>query len=254
MGLLRSEDYEQAATLLAQARSEEPESDLVARLLATARFRGGEPRLARPLLEEQVERHPEDPTPRLSLAAVLEELGDYAGAVAHYREVLAGDAGNTEAMAALSGLAARLGRREDALAWMRRAHQAAPDRLALTLKLARLELDSGRLTEAETLYRRILESHPGQRQALGTLAVLLARRGRFDEALELLDRRLELFPDDIKAHYNKAVVLEDAGRLSEAAGAYEVFLERAPPELARETAQARRFLARQTAGGSASRP
>jgi tetratricopeptide (TPR) repeat protein len=101
-----------------------------------------------------------------------------------------------EAARARARIAARTGRREEALEGYEEALRSAPPRdpeLLAGVGLARLRAGKG---EAEEPLRLALELAPGHPQALRGLAELEVRRGRSAQAAELLERAVAADPQD----------------------------------------------------------
>ncbi|HYC14016.1 MAG TPA: tetratricopeptide repeat protein [Stellaceae bacterium] len=134
-------------------------SDKSARLLAEAQrlIRDGAYPDAARQLEAAIAEGGSDPALHSELAAVLERLGDYEGAVEHFRRSL------------------------DALA------PSDPGRPRAMLRLAASLQDCNKVVEAQQWYRKILEIDPANPAALLCLAVLV-EDGDVSEARGLMDR------------------------------------------------------------------
>ena len=195
---------------------------------------------------------PDEDTVRQSLELALEQhqTGNLAEAERVYREVLAADPDNGDALHLLGMIALQLGRNEVAVELIERSHRLRrPDPVslnnlgkaymglsrprdakrcfakALALKadyaethqnLGVLNTELGRSKEAERSFRRAIALAPDYADAHYNLAHLLIKLGRFEEAERCCRRALAIKPDFAEAHHNLAVVLSDMGRLEEA--------------------------------------
>ncbi|HEV8308537.1 MAG TPA: tetratricopeptide repeat protein [Methylomirabilota bacterium] len=98
----------------------------------------------------------------------------------------------------------------------------------------------GRLEEAINCFDRVLELEPAcHGLALDNKAQCLEARDRLEEALACYGRAVELLPGNATAWYRKGIVEEKLGHGAEAIGSFQRFLAVAPPELAKEIADAR---------------
>ncbi len=164
--------------------------------------------------------------------------GDLAGAEMLYRQVLAADPVNPDALhflgviahqvgqheesAALIGqaiarnptdpsyhsnlaLACRaLGRTGDAVAALETAHGLAPGHVEIMVNLGSLHGLDGRIDTAMALFRRALDLEPDYAEAHFNLGTGLTRLGRHREAVPKSRRCLDLAPDHAEAHFNLA--------------------------------------------------
>jgi Flp pilus assembly protein TadD len=118
-----------------------------------------------------------------------------------------------------AGAAFRQGRREEAIALLRRALAQREDPAVLS-DLAVVLAQSGRTEEAETAVRRALELRESYPEAHGNLALLLCAQGRAAEAESAFRRALQLREDYPEAHNNLGALLARQGRAAEAETAY----------------------------------
>jgi tetratricopeptide (TPR) repeat protein len=154
-------------------------------------------------------------------------VGDHAGALARYGDILARNPDDRTALAGQALALENLDRHRDAAAawreYLRRepASRHAADRLAM---LARAGLPAG---EARTALTTALAIAPRSVVLLDALARLELDGGDSLAAGALLGRAAALAPNDAGAQYNAAVTLDRAGRPREAAGFYAAALRAA---------------------------
>ena len=152
----RSQEAEQ---LLARVIEQQPDNAQALTALAELRTARGALPEATDLLRKAVE-HSTSIAPRLSLAQLLVRQGDLAGAKAQLDAAtkIAPDNPEVGAVAGLVALAE--GRPKDAAELLKKAEAALPNRLGVTLALARAELASGAPDAARSTVRRVLEVAP----------------------------------------------------------------------------------------------
>ena len=198
---------------------------------------------------------------RADLGAAVEhhQAGRFAEAEAMYREILAADASNPDALHLLGMLSSEMGRHETALGYIARAitlnpapwyyhsnlgnvFQALgryPEAILCYQEALRLDQEnaqpyynlgnalarSGAHEDAITAYREALRRDPANAQAHGNLGSALANLGRFQEAVACLQRALRLKPDDAEFVNNLGTAREGIGRRSEALLCYRRAVE-----------------------------
>jgi len=146
-----------------------------------------------------VERVPNSARAQLGYARQLAERDDLEGAIAHLRQSLRIYPTRIEAVARLGLLLAEVGREDEALDPLYRAHLADPGRLELTDVLAGILTRRGEFERAEAVLRRSLEARPTFLWIQYDYGRWLAERGRYREARPLLEQALPRLPDDHRA-------------------------------------------------------
>ena len=121
-----------------------------------------------------------------------------------------------------------LRRMSEATACYRRALELKPDYVEAHNNLGVALEDEGKLDEAVACYRRALELKPDYAESHSNLGNALKGQGKSSEALTCYRRALELKPDYAEAHYNLGIALKDGGKLDEAVACYRRALELKP--------------------------
>lgn len=98
----------------------------------------------------------------------------------------------------LSGLARRMGKVDEAIAWCERAEKSAPS-AAAAIMLGYALRNAGRPEEAHQAWLRALRRDSGNVELRVDIAEHLAARGRIDEGIRWLDEALTLRPEHPKA-------------------------------------------------------
>jgi golgin subfamily B member 1 len=132
----------------------------------------------------------------MRIAAIDERLGDVDRAAQAFTKVLAIDAGDAEALAAIEQLFTRTQRWEDLIGVIeRRVEQAADaaDREALYASMAQIhDQRLGHPEDAVVAYQKVLDLDPGSDRALRALDDLFTRQKQWDKLAENLEAQLAL--------------------------------------------------------------
>ncbi len=156
----------------------------------------------------------------LHLRGVLAlQAGRPADAVASIESALRVDAASAQAHNSLGEAYRRLGRLEDAAARFREAAALAPDSADALYNLASVLRRQGRAEEAVETFRGALAVNPAMAEAHVRLGETLNALGRSAEAIAAHEAALALRPDYAPAHNALGLALRDAGRLDDALAA-----------------------------------
>lgn len=169
----------------------------------------------------------------LARALALHRAGELAQAMPLYREVLALDPRQPDALQLLGAAELQAGRPAVALTLFDAfvaAGAAVPPELHGNRAAALREL--GRGVEALAELARALALRPGDAKALSNRAATLLDLGRADEALPSIEAALALDPRDAAAWHNRAGVLMALGHPAEALAACDAALALAPDRAA----------------------
>lgn len=152
----------------------------------------------------------------LRQALDLEQLGRLDDAEALYRQVLAKQPGNADALHLLGILSHRRGRPAAAVELLQKAARRAPRDSRILNNLGQILKAAGNPDEAEKTFRRAIAFKPDFADAHNNLGTMLAARGRKEEAEACFQKALRLNPDHGPALYNFATVMLAANRFAEA--------------------------------------
>ena len=154
------------------------------------------------------------------LAIQHHQSGRAAEAEAAYRQVLAIQPDNADALHMLGLLAHQLGHHDAGAELIVQAVAIAPENSVFHSNLATVLFESGRLDEAIAAYRRTIELEPGYAGAHNSLGHALTLKGELDEAVAACNRAIALQPDYAMAHNNLGNALGKIGRLDEAIASF----------------------------------
>jgi predicted O-linked N-acetylglucosamine transferase (SPINDLY family) len=156
------------------------------------------------------------------------QAGRFADAEAIYRQVLAKEPNNADALHLLGALASAIGRHEEAVALVRRALSlqplAAPYFVSLGFALGSL----GKLETAAAAYRNALALDPRNLEAMNNLGTMLHQLGRFEEAIKIYRQALAINPAAVDFHYNLGNSLRESGDLNAATTCFKRAIELQP--------------------------
>jgi tetratricopeptide (TPR) repeat protein/SAM-dependent methyltransferase len=157
----------------------------------------------------------------LGQALRLHQAGQLVEAETLYRQVLAREPAQVDAMQLLGLVAHQRGRHDVAIDLIGRAIGLKDDAPHFHANLSQVLRAAGKREEAEVSYRRALALKPDYLDAWLGLAIVLQEMGRAGDAEVSYRQVLALKPDLAEAHNNLGNVLEELGRLGEAAQSYE---------------------------------
>jgi protein O-GlcNAc transferase len=155
----------------------------------------------------------------LQIALQHHQSGRLANAEALYRQILAVQPNQGDALHLLGLLASQAGRHQSAADLIRRAIAVNPANLDYYINLGNALVAQGQLDEAITTYGRVLQFKPDFAMAHNNLGATLKARGRLDEAIASYRRALRIDPGYTDVHNNLGVALQEKGQLDEAVGA-----------------------------------
>jgi predicted O-linked N-acetylglucosamine transferase (SPINDLY family) len=154
------------------------------------------------------------------LAVQHHQAGHLREAEQIYRQVLAREPGNFDAIHLLGMIAYQSGRREEAVDLIRQAIAIHPNFPEAHSNLGGIFADLGRRDEAVASYRHAITLNPNLPGVQNNLAGVLLERGDLDQAIAAYRCSLALRPGDAEIHQRLGNALSAAGRVGEAIAEY----------------------------------
>jgi serine/threonine protein kinase/Flp pilus assembly protein TadD len=159
---------------------------------------------------------------------------DWAGADACYQRALALEPGNAMVVRGAGGLAATLGRLDEALALHRRAVELDPLSAAARMNLGTYAYYAGQFDEAAAAFRKSLELSPAIPVVHHDLARVYLAQRRPHEALTEIQQE----PEPVWRLFGQALVYHDLGKKQEADAALREFIAKFSDDSAYQVATA----------------
>lgn len=169
-----------------------------------------------------------DPAALLAAGLTAHQGGDLSGALALYRQVLALERDNAEAIHLIGVIAYQTGDPATAVNVIGRAIARDDGVAAYHSNLGEALRALGRLDEAVAAYGRAVELDPGFADAHRNLGIAELARGNAAAAAACFNRVLARDPDSVAALHGLGLALDAQGRIAEATVAYTACLERDP--------------------------
>jgi predicted O-linked N-acetylglucosamine transferase (SPINDLY family) len=160
----------------------------------------------------------------LQLAISHQQAGRLAEAEGIYRQVLAVNPQQPDALHLLGMLASQVGRLDIALDLIRKALAVRPGTPDYLDHLSRVLTAAGRMDDAIVALHEMLAACPDAADAHRRLGILLQNRGRHDEAIPAYQRAIALNPQDRQSRHNLAVALHATDQHDESAQQYRSVL------------------------------
>jgi len=154
--------------------------------------------------------------------------GRLAEAEAIYREILAENPQDADALNLLGVIARQRGNLPAAIDLISQAVRLRPDFADAHGNLASVLKDAGQPDAAADLYRRTIQLNPNYAKAHHGLGDVLAGNGQLDEAIDSYRRAVQIKPDFIDAHYGLAYALLRNGDTAAAVDSYRRVIQLNP--------------------------
>ncbi|HVX87234.1 MAG TPA: tetratricopeptide repeat protein, partial [Phycisphaerae bacterium] len=165
---------------------------------------------------------------RSNLGEAHRRAGRREEAVAWFRKALAIQEAYPDAYTNLGLALMELGRAEEALAAFERAVQLRPGHAAGHSNVGDALAKLGRVEEAKRAYERALELNPRSAAALNNLANFCMLEGKLEEAQKLYGRAVDAEPTDVVALQNLGTLLSRVRNFAGARQVYEHFARAHP--------------------------
>jgi protein O-GlcNAc transferase len=168
--------------------------------------------------------------PSIQVATQHHQAGRLAEAEKIYRQILARQPEDAEALYLLAIITGQKGQMESAVDMTRRAIRANPNLAEAHHSLGVLLQQMGKAAESIAPLRTAMEMKPDYARAHHNLGVGLQALGRHEEAIAALRQAVRIMPGYVKANYNLSTSLEALGRYEEAIEALKQVIRLTPKD------------------------
>src|SRR5688572_8667932 len=190
--------FDRAIAMLRQARTLSPGDPLVEIRLARSQQGAGNGDEAVRTLQAAVAKFPKEPGVKLSLASTLERERKYSDAEAIFRQMIAEDPKNADALNSFGYMLAERGQKlDEAVGFVQRALAIEPDNGAYLDSLGWAYYKQNRFDLAEAPLRQAAAHLPTVSVIQDHLGDLLNKRGMLDEAIAAWQKALDGDGDSI---------------------------------------------------------
>jgi len=162
------------------------------------------------------------------LALQHHQAGRLAEAENLYRQILAAEPRNADALHLLGVVAAQVGKHDVAVDFMTKAIALTSNFPEAYYNFGKVLFESGRAGEAIAAYRQAIVLQPNYAEANANLGYALRDQGQLDEAIAAYRQAIALQPTFSEAHNNLGNALRDQGQLDEAIASYRQALALKP--------------------------
>ncbi|HZI42306.1 MAG TPA: tetratricopeptide repeat protein [Gemmatimonadaceae bacterium] len=166
-------------------------------------------------------RHPEDAIARRGLADVLEQKGDFVGALGELGRAIDAQPEDISLLCARSAVQMALQRYDQAEADLRRASKLDADNAEVLYNYGMLFCKKARWREAIVPLQRAVELDPSNSQGHYYLAEAYNQTDQLKLALASYEESVKLQPTNHRALKGVGIVLDKLGRPAEATAAYQ---------------------------------
>ncbi|MEQ9001556.1 MAG: tetratricopeptide repeat protein [Coleofasciculus sp. B1-GNL1-01] len=197
----------------------EPQNQTALRGLLEAKLRLGDVEGAIAPLETLAELNPDQAEYGVLLAQAREQTGDREGAAQAYRQILASQPGDINALKGLAALYIQQNRPEAAIGLLQETiknagqqNQTQPGRVdvsSVKLLLGEVYLSQQRFTEALTIYDELIEENPQDFRPVLAKALILRQQGKTEEAKPLFTTAVSLAPQEYKDQVKQLATLSE---------------------------------------------
>ncbi len=190
--------FDKAIAMLRQARTLSPTDALVEIRLARSQEEAGKADDAVRTLQGAVTKFPKEPMVKLQLASTLERARKYNEAEAVFRQMIADDPQNADALNSLGYMLAERGQKlDEAVALVERALAIEPGNGAYLDSLGWAFYKQNRLDQADAPLREAAKQLPAVSVIQDHLGDLLNKRGLYQEAIDAWQRAVDGDGEDV---------------------------------------------------------
>jgi protein O-GlcNAc transferase len=156
----------------------------------------------------------------IAIAAQLQRAGRYLEADASFKNFLAANPENSEALRMLGALKLQTGQHKSAAELLSRAIMLNPLQPNAHSELGKVYLETNRIEEAKSCFVKALELEPNLAEAHYKLGNVHRIEGELDAALACYQKAVSIDPNYSEAHNNAGVTYEAKGQRNEAIASY----------------------------------
>jgi tetratricopeptide (TPR) repeat protein len=164
----------------------------------------------------------------LQHARQLQAARRFSDAETAYRQILAADPDNADALQGLAWLAHEVGHHQSSLQLLDRALEVRPTDYRLHWQVAIVSEKAGQVERSDAAYARACEINPRDRDLMTNWGMFLARNKQRERALKIFRRISKLHPDFAQAPYHTGMILDEMQRYTEAETAFRDSVRLAP--------------------------
>ena len=161
-------------------------------------------------------------------AADLAEKGEYAAAIAEWKELLANNPDDARIHSNLGSALAQVGRYSEAITEFEKALELNAQYREIYHNLGRTLLAAGRPDDAIQILQKGLQLYPESPDLHNHLGLALSSKNRLDEAKAEFETTLKLNPNDVVAHFVLGKTLAQTGDWDAAITEYKEALRLGP--------------------------
>ena len=220
-------EFDQALEFYQQALAYDPEHTGTYLRVAINLMRGDRDEEAIDLLQELVERRPDQADPLIWLGSAYRQKEDWEAALRSYRGALERDPENEALYMQMTGILIQQERKEEAIDLLQEGAEIVEHPSSLYQLLGELYLQEAATTampdesqelreKAITTLKKGLDDAPRDTRILRRLGDLHMHKNEYEKAIDYFERLHKIDPTDIEADQRLATACERAGRLEEA--------------------------------------
>jgi len=223
----RKRDFETAAKMFDQVSALDSNYPDLALERAILYEETGQTDKALKMLQDAVEKHPNDLDLKLRFGSILVISGQPVQAIKWLTQVYRAGRQLSPEVNHFLGRAFLLdGEPTQALSYLKNAARTDPNRAEYHLYLGWAANDAGQLSEAEPAINKALELDKNLADAYWQRGVLLQKKGKIDQSLEDLKTALEKRPSRYQAHAAMAICYQQQTKWAEAEAAWRLAIEK----------------------------
>jgi len=156
--------------------------------------------------------------------------GDFVGAIASFDKAIEFKPDYHQAWFNRGFALKKLGQFEQAIASYDKALQIQPDDHQTWKNRGNALKKLGQFEQAIASYDKALEIKPNYHEAWNNRGFVLADLGQFEQAIASYDKALQIQPDDHEAWHNRGVALKNLGQFEQAIASYDEALKFKPDD------------------------